>query len=310
MCDKPVDNTVDTFADTPFLEVLHCVFYSTISSTVLLKQVPSAEINYIMRIASLLLSVGSVLCAEDYVVPTVWPMPAETSFGKSSVFVSKSLIFSTNDGADVKTLNDAYARYHELVFTHEFSAESGSPMASNVVVTVKDISEEYPQLDSDESYSLTVSEKADIEITANTVYGVMYGLETLSQLVVYDYDEGVYFIPSAPVAINDAPRYPHRGLLLDTSRHFQPIAELKRTIDSLSYAKYNGKSPCYLRNCSSPLTGAVAQFCIGMWLTPKVSRSNQTHSPSCGKVRIRLPSVTARKISLHWWSTVAVEVSR
>lgn len=34
-------------------------------------------------------------------------------------------------------------------------------------------------------------------------------------------------------------RFPHRGLMVDTARHFQPVASLKATIDSLTYAKLN-----------------------------------------------------------------------
>lgn len=37
--------------------------------------------------------------------------------------------------------------------------------------------------------------------------------------------------------INDAPRFPHRGYLLDTSRHYLPLSILYQQIDALSYNK-------------------------------------------------------------------------
>lgn len=40
-----------------------------------------------------------------------------------------------------------------------------------------------------------------------------------------------------PLEIKDAPAFPYRGLLLDTSRNFYPISDLKRTIDAMSWAK-------------------------------------------------------------------------
>jgi hypothetical protein len=43
----------------------------------------------------------------------------------------------------------------------------------------------------------------------------------------------------APVSVSDTPRYNHRGLLIDTARHFEPIAALKRLIDGMTYAKMN-----------------------------------------------------------------------
>lgn len=42
-----------------------------------------------------------------------------------------------------------------------------------------------------------------------------------------------------PWYIHDAPRFPHRELLIDSSRHFLPVPALKQIIDSLPYAKIN-----------------------------------------------------------------------
>ena len=48
-----------------------------------------------------------------------------------------------------------------------------------------------------------------------------------------------YSVRQTPLRIDDAPRFPHRGFMVDTSRHWQSIGMLKRLIDSLSYAKLN-----------------------------------------------------------------------
>jgi len=71
------------------------------------------------------------------------------------------------------------------------------------------------------------------------VYGALRGLETFSQLVTFDFDSGGYVLANAPWAITDAPRFPHRGLMIDTARHFQPLASIRKIIDSLPYAKLN-----------------------------------------------------------------------
>lgn len=39
--------------------------------------------------------------------------------------------------------------------------------------------------------------------------------------------------------IRDAPRFPWRGLLIDTSRHFQPLLHIYDVLDSMAYAKLN-----------------------------------------------------------------------
>jgi hexosaminidase len=150
-------------------------------------------------------------------------------------FHFKDLHFATEDG-EIQTLTDAYSRYRSIMFPH-VAKDNGLLFKVNVVVT--DRSESYPQLETDESYTLDIANPADIKLSAVTIYGALRGLETLSQLVIYDFDSSNYFIPATPIHIEDAPRYNHRGLLLDTSRHFQPISFLKLTIDSLAYGKYN-----------------------------------------------------------------------
>jgi hexosaminidase len=46
-------------------------------------------------------------------------------------------------------------------------------------------------------------------------------------------------IPNAPWRLHDSPRFAHRGLMVDLSRHFQPLASIRSIIDGLSYAKLN-----------------------------------------------------------------------
>ena len=60
--------------------------------------------------------------------------------------------------------------------------------------------------------------------------GGIAGLESLLQLV--DVSSGV--IRGAPIAIEDGPRFTHRALLVDTSRHFLPIGLLERVIDGMA----------------------------------------------------------------------------
>lgn len=54
-------------------------------------------------------------------------------------------------------------------------------------------------------------------------------------MVSFNFDAGQYIVGNWKVA--DEPRYPHRGLLIDSSRHFLPLDTIYRVIDSMAYAK-------------------------------------------------------------------------
>ncbi|MBK7713682.1 MAG: family 20 glycosylhydrolase [Bacteroidales bacterium] len=86
----------------------------------------------------------------------------------------------------------------------------------------------------DESYQL-ISGSKQVRIVANTDLGAIRGLETLQQLISVD-DAGYYF---PGVEINDAPRFPWRGLLLDITLHWMPIDVVKRTLDCMASVKMN-----------------------------------------------------------------------
>jgi len=98
-------------------------------------------------------------------------------------------------------------------------------------------------LDTDESYLLSVQQQDNkhdvlVTITANTFFGARHGLETLSQLIAYNDEMNSLQIVDRAV-IQDKPIYKYRGVILDTSRNFISIANLKGLIDGLSYNKLN-----------------------------------------------------------------------
>ncbi|ORZ39578.1 glycoside hydrolase superfamily [Catenaria anguillulae PL171] len=140
-----------------------------------------------------------------------------------------------------------------------------------IVVTVHSADESLG-VETNERYTLNTSQQDSrlaIEISAATVYGAMRALDTLAQLVSPISPMGLLanvdnsFLPtsllpepmvrtadlrharsqdilrSVPLTIDDWPRVPHRGLLIDTSRHFIPLGILKRMVDGIAAAKMN-----------------------------------------------------------------------
>jgi hexosaminidase len=76
-------------------------------------------------------------------------------------------------------------------------------------------------------------------LSANTIYGAMMGLQTLSQAIRFDFELQQYTVVAAPLYISDAPKFAWRGILMDTDRHWLSLRHIARLIDSMGYAKLN-----------------------------------------------------------------------
>lgn len=91
------------------------------------------------------------------------------------------------------------------------------------------------QVDSlgDEGYFLDINPKK-IQISANTPAGVLYGIQTVYQLLGANPNGE---LPS--LQITDYPRFSYRGMHLDVARHFMPIEFIYKVIDYLAIHKMN-----------------------------------------------------------------------
>ncbi|HEY1218629.1 MAG TPA: family 20 glycosylhydrolase [Bryobacteraceae bacterium] len=92
----------------------------------------------------------------------------------------------------------------------------------------------YPTLGENESYRLEVSPVAAL-LKAATVDGALRGLETFAQLV----QPGAGGFEAPAVGIDDQPRFPWRGLLMDVSRHWMPVEVVERNLDAMAAVKLN-----------------------------------------------------------------------
>lgn len=112
-----------------------------------------------------------------------------------------------------------------------------SQLIYQIKVTIDDFNAPL-EFDVDESYTLTVTETSPtIEITANTIWGALHAFTTLQQIIISNGDGG--YMIEQPVHIEDAPLYPHRGIMVDSGRNFLSIDSIKAQIDVLALAKMN-----------------------------------------------------------------------
>lgn len=112
--------------------------------------------------------------------------------------------------------------------------QAANPPNATITIAIAHKVASIPALDSDERYTLTI-DRSGAKIAANTRFGAQRGIETLLQLLQNSAEQ-----TQLPwVTIEDAPRFPWRGLLLDSARHFIPVEDIKRQIDGMASAKLN-----------------------------------------------------------------------
>lgn len=88
----------------------------------------------------------------------------------------------------------------------------------------------------EEGYLLNVT-PSEVRITANTNKGLIYGIQSLFQVLPQVRTNAILKIPS--MQIKDYPRFKWRGMHLDVSRHFFTVDMVKEYIELLAYYKMN-----------------------------------------------------------------------
>jgi hexosaminidase len=163
--------------------------------------------------------------------PAIIPQPVKVKFNTGSF--------------EIENHTAVYCKSEELVSVGKYLGEqlgglevkSGSGRGINLLIA----DEEVKGLGA-EGYKLNVT-ASRIEIIANKPNGVFYGIQTLLQMlppVMINCSKQNYSICEVRCAeIEDFPRFQWRGLLLDVSRHFFTIDEVKRMIDEMVMYKFN-----------------------------------------------------------------------
>jgi len=103
------------------------------------------------------------------------------------------------------------------------------PLGFVIEFLVESLPSPVPSLDDPYDYRLVVGDTIGVE--ADTEWGALSALSTLAQLGL----GGELQVAE----VEDSPRYPWRGLMIDTVRHFIPLDALKRTLDVMAFYKLN-----------------------------------------------------------------------
>lgn len=168
----------------------------------------------------------------------VWPLPSNPSAGQGNARLDPANFSVAFDSSDA-FLATVVARFRSaLFFAPSPPVPAGTPTLRSLTLVVEDASVRVIQQDVDESYTLSFAEGgAAATLTGATIFGVRHGLETFVQLSSCPRATGAYSVQL--MNVSDAPRFPFRGLLIDSARHWLPPAVLLAVMDGMAMNKLN-----------------------------------------------------------------------
>ncbi|MEN3332681.1 MAG: hexosaminidase [Blastocatellia bacterium] len=165
------------------------------------------------------------------------PVPAAVQFQTGRLKIDASFSVAVDGRADARLeggINRAARRLEGRTGLTFARPPAGDPQTATLRIECKGPGSPVPSVNEDESYALDVTDQQAV-LKAATAVGALRGLETFLQLL--EGDRIGYYIPA--VSIQDHPRFPWRGLMIDAGRHFQPVEVIKRNLDGMAAVKLN-----------------------------------------------------------------------
>ena len=173
---------------------------------------------------------------QDQAPLNLMPYPASVQRGAGSLKIDSSFTVALT-GYSEPRLERAAERFLRTLHRQTalpVAAKPGDAAKATLLVHTDHPGKEVQELGEDESYTLEVT-PTGAKLTAPTPLGTLHGFQTFRQLVQISADG---FVAPA-VVIHDKPRFPWRGLMIDSARHFIPLDVLRRNIDGLEAVKMN-----------------------------------------------------------------------
>jgi len=187
------------------------------------------------KIAFLLLLTSFQIFSQHNIIPE----PANFEYSDVKFILSNKLNIKILEGdKDVRTYVSNFKLFLENAGINVSINSSNKKLNSLIMFLSKTKIEDL----GNEGYALEVH-KNSIYIAANKSAGIFNGLQTLRQLLPTDFESNTYQLKNSTeingCKIMDYPRFHWRGLMLDVSRHFFTVAEVKQYIDKMSQYKLN-----------------------------------------------------------------------
>ncbi|MDZ7261076.1 MAG: beta-N-acetylhexosaminidase, partial [candidate division KSB1 bacterium] len=174
---------------------------------------------------------------------SVIPQPLNLQVGEGSfIITSKTKILLEPETPELRAIAEFLAEKITTASGYVVPIVPYSSFETPTNALVFTLAEQEEEL-GDEGYRLSVTRDI-VRLRAYKPAGLFFGVQTIRQLLPPEIESPVkvpheiqWLIPC--VQIEDKPRFPWRGLLLDCGRHFMTKDFVKRYIDLLAYHKMN-----------------------------------------------------------------------
>lgn len=182
-----------------------------------------------------------VLCQSAHSQHSIIPIPV------SYEVTGETFVLDNAVSLDIRTDDSQVTKY--VTQFQAFLGRAGirvplqkvkDPDKTKKAIVVTRYQKRFPEL-GNEGYTLKVHENT-IELSANEAAGVFNGFQTLRQLLPPELEalrQSVSAVEISGCKITDYPRFGWRGLMLDVSRHFFGVEDVKAFIDKMARYKFN-----------------------------------------------------------------------
>lgn len=163
-------------------------------------------------------------------VENLIPKPQQTIIKEGQFIIDPQTIIVKQSAAfdnSVQFFNDYLQAHYSFQLKQ---AKLVNKNKSNIVISIGNIGNATPG-----AYTLDIAAKS-ITIKAKDKEGIFYAIQTLIQLLPA---EAANTLAVPQLTINDAPRFAHRGAMLDVGRYFLPLDFVKKFIDYMAFHKMN-----------------------------------------------------------------------
>lgn len=177
------------------------------------------------------LALLSARAGQAEAAPALMPIPQSASFDGGAAPLGQGVRVVWDGMRPTPLLRRAVTRFETRLSALAGPMTGGAPLMLHIRFGADPA---YLTLQEKENYTLKVAPNG-VELSANGPAGVLHGLATLLQLMQKT-PQGPAF---ADAVIDDAPRFPWRGIMIDVSRHFMSVDSVERQLDAMEMTKLN-----------------------------------------------------------------------